>query len=51
MQAVGYVGKNYGCQCSCGYEFELGSILPAWEAAGFEYCGVAAPGDATSTIR
>lgn len=40
-----YVGKDYGCQCPCGCTFELGSILPNWQDAGFKYCGVAAPGD------
>lgn len=42
---VGYIGKSYGCRCRCGHGFELGDILPCWEDAGFEYCGVAAPGD------
>src|ERR1700683_3726098 len=43
---VEFVGKNYGCRCNaCNAVFELGSILPSWQDEGFEYCGVAAPGD------
>ena len=42
---VGMREKNYTYSCQCGYMFELGAILPAWDEAGFEYSGLTAPGD------
>jgi hypothetical protein len=42
-----YVGlyRDYGYKCGCGWQVLLGAKLPYWEDAGFEYSGVAAPGD------
>jgi hypothetical protein len=42
---IAMLGKNYAYRCQCGYMFELGVILPAWDDAGFKYSGLAAPGD------
>ena len=45
--AASYVGlyRDYGYTCPCGWVVVLGALLPYWEDAGFEYSGVAAPGD------
>src|SRR4030081_3334298 len=42
---AGYVGRDYGYSCTCGWVIELGAMLPDWTDAGFEYSGVSAPGD------
>jgi hypothetical protein len=45
---VGVVNKNYAFRC-CGRAVEIGSLVPFYDDAGFEYCGVAAPGDVSVT--